>query len=105
MQTNFDRQRAVSLLEEATQFLREYSGGSAMLTQSRSAKIPRFSLRDNAGMNFIVYPDGGGGIKVSLLDLGTRLLYLKSCTLFSTLLTSDSFLLESSSPPLRLLYH
>ena len=28
LQTPFDRQRAVSLLEEATQFLREYSGGS-----------------------------------------------------------------------------
>ena len=36
--TPFDRQRAVSLLEEATQFLREYSGGSAVSTQSRSGE-------------------------------------------------------------------
>ena len=38
LQTPFDRQRAVSLLEEATQFLREYSGGSAVSTQSRSGE-------------------------------------------------------------------
>ena len=37
-QAPFDRQRAVSLLEEATQFLREYSGGSAVSTQSRSGE-------------------------------------------------------------------
>lgn len=37
-QTPFDRHRAVSLLEEATQFLREYSGGSAVSTQSRSGE-------------------------------------------------------------------
>ena len=38
LQTPFDRQRVVSLLEEATQFLREYSGGSAVSTQSRSGE-------------------------------------------------------------------
>ena len=38
LQTNFDRQRAVSLFEEATQFLRKYSGGSAVSTQSRSGE-------------------------------------------------------------------
>ena len=38
LETPFDRQRAVSLLEEATQFLREYSGGSAVSTPSRSGE-------------------------------------------------------------------
>ena len=38
LQTPFDRQRAVSLLEEATQFLREYSGGSAVSNQNRSGE-------------------------------------------------------------------
>ena len=38
LETPFDRQRAVSLLEEATQFLKEYSGGSAVLTQSLSGE-------------------------------------------------------------------
>ena len=38
LQTPFDRQRAVSLLEEATQFLREYSGAIAVSTQSHSGE-------------------------------------------------------------------
>ena len=38
LQTPFDRERAVSLLEEATQFLREYSGGSAVSNQNRSGE-------------------------------------------------------------------
>lgn len=38
LQTPFDHQRAVSLLEEATQFLREYSGGSAVSNQNRSSE-------------------------------------------------------------------
>ena len=38
LQTLFDRQRAVSWLEEATQFLREYSGGSAVSNQNRSGE-------------------------------------------------------------------
>ena len=49
LQTPFDRQRAVSLLDEATQFLREYSGGSAVSTQSRSgenSEIPAGSRRN-----------------------------------------------------------
>ena len=38
LETPFDRQRAVSLLKEATQFLREYSGGSAVSNQNRSGE-------------------------------------------------------------------
>ena len=38
LQTPFDSERAVSLLEEATQFLREYSGGNAVSTPSRSGE-------------------------------------------------------------------
>ena len=38
LQTPFDRERAVSLLEEATQFLREYSGGSAVSNQNCSGE-------------------------------------------------------------------
>ena len=48
---NLSVKRPVSLLEQATQFIRKYSGNSAVSTQSQSGETPRFCLQDYAGMN------------------------------------------------------
>ena len=47
----FDRQRAVSLLEQATQFLREYSGNSAVCTQSENSEVLPAGSRQNEQHN------------------------------------------------------
>ena len=47
----FDRQTAVSLLEQATQFRREYSGNSAVSTQSENSEVLPAGSRRNEQHN------------------------------------------------------